>query len=223
MDNPSVFDHDDCVDDTATESVTRGINAETPWLPVWVSNEFYETRLKTLLDHVREVNSYSISRVPAAATWGDGSFAPVLCVNKHPITILVLGEIQTIAAAVDLSSELSSVKLRLQLLRDSDYALFSTWIEHARGFEATCPDFFECSRTDRHSMKIFERVYDGTTSTAPKVALPKLVMSDLCAGDIVVVECAITRESLSPNGSWLKFRTRFSLGSVILLARAPRR
>ncbi|KAI9069826.1 hypothetical protein FKP32DRAFT_1558968 [Trametes sanguinea] len=208
------------------EALLAGLSPTSSWLPTWLSNEIFEQRIEPRLDFFRNASACSLSRIPTSAQWGNGRLASVLCMNDVPLQIHAVGELQTIIATADLSSEIASTMFRLELLRDCDKASFAAALRKSRGITAVdIPFHFECTRIERHTDKIFSDVFDGrqTPTNAEASEMPSLTLQDLRLGDIVQIQTMLVREHSTPwSGQqqlWWDYTVKFAPVHVTLLAR----
>ncbi|KAI9064825.1 hypothetical protein FKP32DRAFT_1568932 [Trametes sanguinea] len=205
----------------------NGLTPTTPYLPLWVKNDLYESRIKPLLDFSTGQNKCSLSRVPRTARWGEGQLQSILCINNSPVKICVVGELQTLIAAIDMPKDMATTTVRLELFTDGDKANFDAALNLSQNVNVQIPYHFECARVDRRRKRFFAGAYDGTDGANHSTNLRPISLQELSAGDIVQVETIFVREDRSTRADgnqqrlWWKYSTRFALVQITLVARRP--
>ncbi|KAH9855411.1 hypothetical protein C2E23DRAFT_882797 [Lenzites betulinus] len=206
-------------------------------LPFVASPETHR-RLRRFLDFAHaNAAVYSLGQIPTRVKWGPLPLDHVLhdTVVGHPVRIWVVGIVMDLLGRLTSTGYAGSINpesttmLRLSLLRAADGADMERLIQMGSRKPWFDKEVFECgiSYTSAwHNQGMFTGVYDATHAFRSKELMPRMGLSSIIRGDIVLAECYCIR---SPElvgqgvpGGPFTWRVWFEIGSISLLAMAPR-
>ncbi|KAI1786951.1 hypothetical protein LXA43DRAFT_1098725 [Ganoderma leucocontextum] len=231
---------DDATPSTISDDAIAGHSSRGPGIPPdafqtedWVTRD-KQQRLLAFLNYVDPVdNRYGVTKVPPSATWGgDGNLAKVMRFNNELVTVWIPGVVAT-KWFINLKGEPQNrVHISVQPLRDVDKEASLDLLRRSSPFiEPKAGPIYAgklmtqwVKGSDKPIVKPFEEFFDATTHFRQKRLMKRLKQSDIGYGDIVLVECNLTRWKTGENKSeaeWVEWKTAFDLISVCLLESAP--
>ncbi|TFK80849.1 hypothetical protein K466DRAFT_604989 [Polyporus arcularius HHB13444] len=156
---------------------------------------------------------FTISQVPKEACWGPrtatADLSGVLCWWGQPVRVWAIGYLRRLAIVVQVDAPLPQVIVGVEFVRDVDAESMGRLSGRHAG-EAGAGGMFESKRISNGggSIRMFREVYDATKEYTSKCRMPRISLSDLVIGDVVLVETKMMRIAGSAGwASWYELQS----------------
>ncbi|KAH9855232.1 hypothetical protein C2E23DRAFT_883193 [Lenzites betulinus] len=144
-----------------------------------ISSAIFRERIQGFLDITGPNNRYSLTTVPDESTWGDGRLKNVLCVEGLPITLLVVGELNSVRAHMTAGPDRTTMFIGVELLRDVDRHRRDSLVARIGTKSLAVDDAFYASRGQASAHPLFSSIFDATEAYDSDRVMPKLTLHDV--------------------------------------------
>ncbi|KAL6299055.1 hypothetical protein BKA93DRAFT_753694 [Sparassis latifolia] len=213
-------------------SVKRSDSTLTDQAP---STTINPTRLTSFANYADEESAtFSPTRLPPNATWGNKQMSFLCMPNNDPIIIWLVGEVQAYWFFDNSGRPQSQVNISIQPLHSADVPILQQFLkDKSEPLQDFPSNIFYASRFQTEKARgeyiatavPFTNVFDAKEKFKPKNQMKRLSAPEITMNDIVLVEAHIRRfKTTSSSGDrtgWKAWRTKFELLAVSQLLAVP--